>query len=55
MERRSRQLDLRIWSPHEMAGVEYKFRNDQNIDNTQAMKMNKMTCREIIDTQELLP
>jgi len=36
VERRSRQLDLRMWRPHEMAGVGYKFRNHQNIDNTQS-------------------
>lgn len=51
------EADSWIWEyePTWDGWVEYKFRNHQNIDNTQDMKMNKMTCREIIDTQELLP
>lgn len=36
MERRSGQLDLRVCSPHENAGVEYKFRNHQHMDNIQS-------------------
>lgn len=36
VERRSTQLDLSAWSPHEKAGIGCKFRNHQNVDNIQS-------------------